>query len=485
MRATIGEKHERGGSSAPSNRNGKRPGAALLLALCLATFALPDLAGAQGRDLVGEEYLNTPPAPAAHNATAAAQRQGPGGPLHTGELLDSASPLWAGAQALRLKLAHDERPLTANAIAGAGDVRAAAAASADGRLHIFGTFACNATHTPQNQPALSLAIAPRGGILAAWAQGVDALIFYELSSPGCASTMTVAPFRGEADIALNAEGTLLAARDAKGNVWLGQRGGDMRVVGSMAGQLALFAFTEGGGALVAVREDGQGAVWNGRSGARLITLRIPEGPYTNGALQGGDVLLRRYNGETLLWDLTGNARETATDQTAQEDNGWTELRGDSLFLVSMRKTWQARPIFHNILPLLEWSPKNNSLRLRDVDRQVRYYDAKTGRTSSQVFAEDWTAIPIDANGAAHVGGREFRIYDTLAGTGGADSRIYCRAVSREWVMLWADRRQEGEIRIDVKAKTTATTLRKAAQEPLIVPYRDGLDEAATELLRIK
>jgi len=467
------------------DRSGKRIGAQLLLAMCLAAFPLPGSAGAQDRDIVGEEYLNTPPGPEAHNATTATQHHGPGGPLRKDELLDSASPLWAGAQALRLKLAHDERPLTANAIAGAGDARAAAAANADGRLRIFGAFACNATHTPQNQPALSLAIAPRGGILAAWAQGVDALIFYELASPGCASTMTVAPFRGEADIALNSEGTLLAARDAKGNVWLGQRGGDMRVVGNLAGQLALFAFTEGGGALVAVREDGQGAVWNGRSGARLITLRIPEGPYTGGAIQGGDVLLRRHDGETILWDLAGNARENAPALAPQQDSGWTELRGDRLFLVSMRKTWQARPIFHSVPPLLEWSPTNNCLRLRDVDRHVRYYDAQTGRPAAQVFAEDWATIAIAPNGTARLQGRTFRIFETLPGAGRADSRIYCRAVSREWVMLWADRRQEGEIRIDPKAKPTATTLRKAAQEPLVVPYRDGLDETATELLRIK
>jgi hypothetical protein len=454
--------------------------ATVLLGLVLCPATGP----AQSIQHVGDDYLNNPLQ--SQNLNSTALRDVPAARLHTAELLDSGSRTWAGAQALQLVLGQDERLLAQGVIAGTGDELAVATAYADGRLRVFGQSACNATRTPENQPALALALAPRGGILAAWAQGVNDLIFYELGTTGCASTMVAAPFQGEADIALSPDAGLIAARDHSGALWLGPRGGELREVANLPAHLALLAFTDGGGTLVTVQENGRGAVWNARSGAHLRSLDIAGGPFRSGALSGADVVLRTADGTLVRWNLLRNAAAAPDEPEIQQHRAWAELRGSDLFLVSMRRAWRARPQYELTVPLLDWSAQKNVLRLHDVDGQVRYFDAKSGKPALQVFAEDWASVRIDAQGRAEVLGRAFRIFDTLPATGATDSKVNCRAVSDDKVVLWTGRAPDSEIRVAVPPATDKKTLRKVADAPLALPFRTSLEDAApARLLHIK
>lgn len=460
----------------------------IALAACLLAGLLPAGPGpgfAQGAAHVGEDYINNPLHVGAQNGTSAAAEPGAALALNAAELLDPDSRLWAGAQALRLTHGQAQRLLIDKVIAGTGDGHAAAAARADGSLRIFGPYACSSARIPGGQPALALALAARGGILAAWAQGANDIIFYELGTAGCAATMSAAPFSGEADIALNPAGDLLAAHDSAGSLWLGQRGGELRVVARMPSPLALLSFSESGGTLAAIGATGRGGVWNARSGAMLRSLNVVGGPFRAGALRGGDAWLRRQDGATVRWNLLHDVAAGEAEHEPQRDHEWAELRGDALYLVSTRRKWFAEPVYELTQPLLDWSARGKALRLRDVDGLVRYYDAQSGKPMLQVLAEDWTGVPIDSQGLARLQGRSFRVFDRLRGTGhgaAADSQVYSRAVSASSVLLWTSRVPGGEIRV----KSAEPRLQSVADEPLDLPLRTGLEDApVARTLRIK
>jgi hypothetical protein len=454
----------------------------LATALTCALLLLPTVATAAMPEQVGDEYLNNP-LPAEHqNSTADAHRRELS--FIAQNIIDPNSALWEGAPALRLNRGHFVDVLAAEAIAGAGDRETAAAALADGSLHILGQTACRTARTPEGQPALCLALAKRGGILAAWAQGVSDLIFFELGTPGCAATMAKAPFSGEADIALSSGGDILAARDHTGALWLGPRGGELRIVSTLPGRVALLGFTEAGGALVAVLEDGRGGVWNARTGQIMRSLNISGGPFVSGALQGPDALLHRRQGGLIRWNLTQNAADISDDE--HEAVSWTELRGGRLLLFSSTKTWRARAQDSPVSPMLEWSAKKQSLRLLDVDGSVRYYDALSGKPALQVFAEDWANVSIDDQGRAEVAGRSFRFYDRIETSSQNGNPVYCRVLSEDSVLLWTNRRANGDIRVSVLPKDAADPLRKVVDAPLSLPWRTDLNnQTPTRSLRVK
>lgn len=463
--------------------------ACFIAALALAAATGPCTAFGLGPAQVGEDYLNNPLHDGSHNRTAASPEAADEPPLRASELLDPGSRLWAGAQALRLTRGQAQRLLAENVIAGTGDGQAAAAARADGSLQIIGPFACAAARTPGGRPALALALAARGGILAAWAQGADDIIFYELGTAGCAATMSAAPFTGEADIALSPGGELLAAHDASGALWLGPRGGELRVVARMPAPLALLSFSESGGTLAAISQSGKGGVWNARTGAMLRSLDIAGGPFRSGVLRDADAWLRKADGTALRWNLPRGAQAAEAAEEPQRHRDWVELRGNALFLVSTRSKWRADPVYEPALPLLDWSARRKALRLRDVDGLVRYFDAQTGKPVLQVFAEDWTSLPLDAQGRAQVQGRSFRVFDTLEAPGAGrpgDSRINIRAVSADSVLLWTIAPRDGEIRVAGPGNPPSGALQGIAEAPPALPWRNSLEDApAQRFLRIK
>jgi len=467
----------------PGGTTGGAKAASVLAAWLLAGALGPCAAQALEPMHVGESYLHTPLHAGAQNSTADAHEPAAEAGLSPGELLDPGSRLWAGGQGLLLTRGLAERLLAENVIAGTGDSHAAAAARADGSLEILGPYACTSARTPGGQPALALALAVRGGILAAWAQGANDIIFYELGTAGCAATMSAAPFQGEADIALSPGGELLAAHDNSGALWLGPRGDELRPVARMPAPLALLSFSESGGTLVAVGASGKGGVWNARSGVMLRSLDIAGGPFRSGVLRDGDSWLRRHDGTTGRWDLLHDAAAGEAPREPQRDRDWVEQRGSGLYLVSMRPKWRAEPLYEPIRPVLDWSRRTNAVRLRDADGAVRYYDAQTGKPSLQVFAEDWANVPIDAQGLAVVQDRSLRIFDSLEGRRAnrpTDSRINCRAVSEDSVLLWTDAPKGGEIRVGRPEMPAAGPLQNVAEKPLALPYRRGLLDAPAQ-----
>ncbi|MDP3426629.1 MAG: hypothetical protein Q8S17_04540 [Humidesulfovibrio sp.] len=398
-------------------------------------------------------------------------------------LLDPSSELWAGAQALSLRLERATRLLATNVIASAGDA-SAAASHADGSIQLFGAGNCTSVGMPNRDPAYALALAKDGGVLAAWAQGVNRLVFFDLNAPGCPATSAEAALRGPLRLSLSATGAYLAAQDEGGGLWVGPRGGSLSVVTTLSGPPAALEFSEGEGVLLVIDALGLGGAWNPRNGKLLRSLEVPGGPFAGGDFQGGEARLCTRDGRLVRWDVLRNhAADSANEPgeaPSQRRDGWLELRGTDLFYARAGLSWRPAPVYEPHLPLLSHSRQAACLRLSDVDGVVRYFNARNGQVQPQCFADDWAPVAIQPDGTAEAAGLPLRIFDRLAGTG-KDSEVNVRAISESHIMLWT----ESAPRLDLSIVTTPakadSSLLKIVDSPyataiklISVPLRQGI-----------
>lgn len=449
------------------------------LACCACLMAPPCAAAAQGADMA------RPKVEEAHipRNTVEAQTEGPSNKTleknlrekeqAAGSLLDPASRIWAGAQALLLRLESSAALVDSGVIAHAGDATAAAASHADGRIRVFGAGNCSALSMPGGHPAYALAISRRGNALAAWAQGVNRLVTFDLQSPGCPAATAESAMRGRLSLTLSASGTYLAAQDPAGNLWLGLRGGEMRLVATLPGAPAALGFSEAEGVLLAVDAQGRGGAWSARAGKRLKTWTVPEGPFERGELRGEEVWLWTANGGLVRWHLLrgravaqdpGIAAEAEPGKAAPEAQGWLELRGTGLFHVRPGLSWSPKPLYEFRQPSLSASNSQKCLRLSDVDGEVRYYDAQKGLPSRQCLADDWTQVVVMPDGTARIPGLTLRVFDLAAGAP-SGSKVNSRAISESIAMLWTDSPPPTSLQVDALPPPAANGLRKVADKP--------------------
>ena len=467
-------------------------GLASLFAACLFA-ACPSLAfGADpGRPDVGEAYIfnvvaEQPKggAPAATLALAARDQA-----YSPQEILGPASRAWAGAQGVRLTQDRNSVLLAHNVVAYTGNGQAAAAALADGRVKVFGSQNCTDLRMPQDHPAFALALAPAGGILQAWAQGPQELVAFDLTAPGCPATLDKAPMQGATSLTVSASGAFLAAHDSTGAVWVGPRGGVLRRIASLQGAPVAIAFSEAEGALLVLDTDGRGGIWNPKSGQRLRLLQIAGGPFVRGDFHHEEARLWNADGHLVRWDVLHGqpvADETApaSDTTQIHSAGWLELRDGELSYVAEERTWRPEPVYEPRNLVLDWSVKAGCLRLGDLDGTVRYFSASTGKPQGQCFADDWTSVPISADGGANIPGLALRVFDVLPGSAQATAKsspVNCRVISATLAFLWTASGPSLDIRAEaapVPAKTSLGTVAEKAQaRPALIPalpYRLGL-----------
>jgi len=399
-------------------------------------------------------------------------------------VLDPASQLWAGAQGLSLRLERAGVLLATGVIASAGDAKAAAASHTDGRIQLFGTGNCTSVHMPGGHPAYALALAKEGAILAAWAQGVNRLVIFDLSAPGCPASSTEAALRGQISLTLSASGAFLAAQDDSGQVWVGPRGGVMRQVTTMSAAPAAIGFSTGEGVLLVLDAQGRGGAWNPRNGKLLHNLEVPGGPFVRGDFQGAGARLWTRDGRLVRWDVLHNRAEESAkgpgEALTQRQEGWLELRASDLYYTRPGLSWRAAPVYEPQLPLLSHSSQADCLRLLDVDGVVRYFHARTGQKHLQCFADDWTSVAIQPDGTAHIQGLRLRIFDHRKSASG-DSEVNVRAISKDHVVLWTTFAPKLDLTISGAPEALAGTLQKVAEsaatttmDPISVPLRQGI-----------
>jgi hypothetical protein len=407
------------------------------------------------------------------------------------EFLDPSSRAWAGAQGLSLKLERAAVLLTSDVIASTGDGRMAAASHADGRIRLFGAGNCTSIGMPGGPPAYALALASEGDTLAAWAQGVNRLVFFDLNAPGCAASSTDTALRGQISLSLSSSGAFVAAQDEGGRIWVGSRGGEMRLVASLNGAPAAIGFTGGEGVLLVLDAQGRGGSWSPRTGKALRTLEVPGGPFTRGEFQGFEARLWTMDGRLVRWDMLHNRsaemeggpaeaeKRPSGPATAQSD-GWLELRGADLYYARPGHSWRPQPVYEPHLPQLSHSRHAACLRLSDVDGVVRYYNARTGLSRAQCFADDWAAVAIKSDGTAQIPGLQLRIYSTLSVPGGG-SKVNSRALSDKHVLLWTESAPDLTLRVEAPPAVAQSIMleivgntAKTAIRSVSVPLREGL-----------
>ena len=459
---------------------------------CLLPLAASSLghAAEAARPVVGEAYVLNQIAdanPLSGPDQTLQTNSGMGSQGLTG-VLDPASQLWAGAQALSLRLERASVLLATGVIASAGDAKAAAASRTDGRIQVFGAGNCTSLAMPGGHPAYALALAKDGAVLAAWAQGVNRLVFFDLNATGCPSSSTETALRGQISLSLSASGAFLAAQDEGGQVWIGPRGGEMRTVTTMNAAPAAIGFSSGEGVLLVLDAQGRGGAWNPRNGKLLHGLEIPGGPFVRGDFQGTQARLWTRDGRLVRWDVLHNrAVESAKspgEALTQRQEGWLEYRAADLYFTRPGLSWRPAPLYEPQLPLLSHSRQADCLRLLDVDGVVRYFHARTGRTHSQCFADDWTPVAIKPDGTAQIHGLQLRIFDRMkSGSGGSEVNV--RALSKEHVVLWTTQAPELDLTISGTPEAANSTLRKIAESqagttmtPISVPLRQGIAASA-------
>ena len=403
-------------------------------------------------------------------------------------VLDPSTKIWAGAQGLSLRLERASVLLSTNVIASAGDSRAAASHT-DGSIQLFGVGNCTSVSMPGGDPAYALALARDGAGLAAWAQGVNRLVFFDLAAQGCPATSSESAMRGQLSLSLSISGAFLAAQDEGGRLWVGPRGSGLRVVTTLSGPAVALGFSDGEGVLLAIDAHGRGGSWNPRNGKLLHGLNVPGGPFVDGDFQGAEARLWTRDGRLVRWDVlhdraAGPLKEPVEALSAHKD-GWLELRGTNLYYTRPGLTWLPVPVYEPQLPLLSHSRQADCLRLSDVDGVVRYFNAHTGQVHSQCFADDWTSIAIQDDGTAQVAGLRLRIFDHLTGTG-SDSKVNVRAISDSHVVLWTDNAPRLDLSIEAAPGSTGKSLLQIVEspfaptmKPISVPLRQGIAADAT------
>ena len=454
------------------------------LACVLPLFCVvPAFAAETPRSSIGEAYVLNQVAEAKPDNLGGKALQAQNDLARARLFLDPSSEVWAGAQALSLHLGHASRLLASNVIANAGDSMAAAS-HADGSIQLFGTGKCPSVAMPGGDPAYALALARDGKVLAAWAQGVNRLAFFDLETTGCPATSAEIALRGQLRLSLSASGAFLAAQDEAGQLWVGPRGGSLSMVATLSGPPAALGFSEGEGVLLVIDALGHGGSWNPRNGKLLRNLDVPGGPFVGGDFHGAEARLWTRDGRVVRWDMVHNraaepGKEPGEALSAHKD-GWLELRGTDLYYTRPGLTWLPAPVYELRPPLLSHSREADCLRLSDVDGVVRYFSAHTGQVASQCFADDWTNVPILADGTAQAPGLRLRVFDRLTGTG-RDSEINVRAISESHVVLWTENAPRLDLSIEALPGPAGKSLLQIVEspfataiKPISVPLRQGL-----------
>lgn len=465
-------------ASSPLLRKTLRTCLACLLPVLQLVAPAPGAAAETPRPGIGEGYIFNHVAEyksesAPGKALELSLRAGAQG---TGELLDPSSHVWAGAQGLRLRFGHTAVLLAANVIASAGDGQAAAASLADGRIRLFGAGNCTTVSMPGGHPAYALALASKGDVLAAWAQGVNRLAFFDLSAPGCPASTAETALRGQISLTLSASGAYLAAQDESGSLWVGARGGEMRLVASLSGAPAAIGFSEGEGVLLAIDAQGRGGSWNPRTGKALRSLEVPGGPFARGDFHGNEARLWSMGGRLVRWNVLHNraagAVEGPSETASSQQEGWLELRGSDLYYARPGQSWRPEAVYEPRLPQLSHSRHADCLRLADVDGMVRYYDARSGSARTQCFADDWTPVAVLLDGTAQIPGLRLCIFDTLS-TPGGDSKVNSRALSETEIVLWTERAPDLALRVQAEPTAPKGPSQKVV-DSISVPLRQGI-----------
>lgn len=320
--------------------------------------------------------------------------------------------------------------LSGNVAVTTGKLEGLAVGLEDGRIFVFSGFPCRTMLMPDSKPPKAIAWAPESPLLAALDSTGSHVYLYNLNVCDRPEEILGARDRGIEMLSMSEEGAWLTFVDKYRSLWAGPVGELLEPVYRYEDEPIGLSFTPYQGLLVAVDRAGKVVLWALKDKEMVRTFTIPGGPFAKAVLEGHILFMTDEKGKETSWKILvrGPAKQKPEEHLVVRDGKLYFKTGLTRWL---KKTRMIRPMI-----FLSQSPSKGVLRVRDLDREYRYYDWNTGESLGQetVEAEDWTLVPEVKNGYYRIRGRLFRMADPVYQD--EHQRLNCRYVQDKGFFLW-------------------------------------------------
>ncbi|MFW5500615.1 MULTISPECIES: WD40 repeat domain-containing protein [unclassified Maridesulfovibrio] len=405
------------------------------LALLFVTAGMPAQTNAASKERVGQSYIDVP----------SQLRKGTTKSLksYVSQLLSkkyvSAKKLYEPPfEGLEDKLyisvkRENAMPIIAGGVASyAGNEEGLAAALYDGTVRIWSKHKCSKVRLPGGGGALHTGYGPGSPTLAA--TGRDGGNIYVFNLDECSRIPGEIPVEhGPVRMmALSRTGEWLGVIDSFNALHCGPVSGPLQEISILEGTPLYLGYTPGQGVLVAVEASGRIVKQGMKTQTRLESDEVPGGPFVDARMAGYVVCLTRDNGSEVYWDLSKRAT-VKKSEALQQEPAWIYKRDGGLVYSTGVDRWKITEHLGMPMFIVSYSATEKMLRVRDLDRETRYYSVLDGKEISGSDAEDWKLIS-PSKGVYKVGKKQFRLYDNICQRG--TMRLYGRHIEDKGFYLW-------------------------------------------------
>ncbi|WP_421903984.1 WD40 repeat domain-containing protein [Maridesulfovibrio sp.] len=314
----------------------------------------------------------------------------------------------------------------------AGNEEGLAAALYDGTVRIWSKHQCRKVRLPGGGGALQTGYGPGSPTLAATGRDGDQIYVFDLDE--CSRIPGEIPIKhGPVRMmALARTGEWLGVIDSFNTLLCGPVSGPLQEISVLEGTPLYLGYTPGQGVLVAVEASGRIIKQGMKTQTRMDSDEVPGGPFVDARMAGYVVCLTRDNGSEVFWDLSKRAT-VKKSEALQQEPAWIYKRNGGLVYSTGVDRWKITEHLGMPMFIVSYSATEKLLRVRDLDRETRYYSVLDGKEITGSVAEDWKLIS-PSKGVYTIGGKQFRLYDIVCQKG--TMRLYGRHIEDKGFYLW-------------------------------------------------
>ncbi|TIH14693.1 WD40 repeat domain-containing protein [Marinifilum sp. JC120] len=314
----------------------------------------------------------------------------------------------------------------------AGNEEGLAAALYDGTVRVWSRYKCRKVRLPGGGGAMHTGYGPGSPTLAATGRDGNQLYVFNLEE--CSRIPGEIPVEhGPVKMmALSRTGEWLGVIDSFNALLCGPASGPLQEISILEGTPLYLGYTPGQGVLVAVEASGRIFKQGMKTQTRMDSDEVPGGPFVDARMAGYVVCLTRDNGSEVYWDLRKRATVEKSEALAQEP-AWIYKRNGGLVYSTGVDRWKITEHLGMPMFIVSYSAAEKLLRVRDLDRETRYYSVLDGKEIAGSEADDWKLIS-PSKGVYKVGDKLFRLYDLVCQRG--TMRLYGRHIGDKGFYLW-------------------------------------------------
>lgn len=316
----------------------------------------------------------------------------------------------------------------------AGDEEGLAAALFDGTVRIWSGLNCRKLQLPGGGGAEKLGYGPGSTSLAAASAQGDRIYVYDLEK--CERIPGDIPVEHDPVkmMAVSRTGDWMGMIDSFNTLFCGPVKGPLSEISVLEGTPVYLGFTPAQGILIAVEASGNILKIGMKNMSRLDSDHVPGGPFREVRMAGYVVCLTADDGQEVYWDLRRRAVVRKAD-ALRDQPSWIYEQGDALVYSTGMDRWLIDEHLGMPMLIISCSVKEKLLRVRDLDRETRYYSILDGKECPEVPADDWKVL-TPKKGICRVGKMRFRLYDPVYQKG--TQLLYCRYIEGRGFYLWWD-----------------------------------------------